>query len=119
MAASANSISICHWNACGLSDYSKQVELGLFLSKHNVDICLLNETLLSKTKKLKIPDYHQYINYMGRGTAVLVKKQGLKHHEIQVKGLEMIETSAVQIKVAQQKIAIVASYFSPNPKKKG
>ena len=67
-------IKIALWNANGIR--TKTDELTYFLQKHQVDICLLNETKLTKSIKFNIRNYTTYRqdrDQCGGGVAILIK----------------------------------------------
>lgn len=119
MGPSDPKLIICHWNSNGLNNRDKQFELHTFLLKHNIDICLLNETLLkvnNKIFKFRLPGYKIYTQNGNRGTAIAIK-EGLEHDEVQIADLDVLEASGIQIKAKNKKINIVSVYWSPSKNK--
>lgn len=103
-------LRICHWNAHGCN--KKKAELQSFLIDHSIDICLLNETLITENKTFKIPGYNVYKNYKFRGTAIAIKIN-IAHYECTPIGFEFIEVTAIKIKLKGSEVAIVSVYNPP------
>ena len=88
------------------------MEIRNFLNHYNIDILLLNETLLKN--KFKVPGYRVYRND-NNGTALIIKN-GIKNYEIQINNLYSLETTAVNIKANGEALSIISVYNSPSNK---
>ena len=115
MQRSDHKLKIVQWNACGI--LNKKIEFENFLNANNVDICLLNETLLNQKNKskLKILNYKIYRNDSGRGTAILIKNN-IFHYEFPILNLVEVEATGIKIKIKNQLISVISVYNSPSNK---
>ena len=100
---------------CKITAENTFKKLYLILNHYNIDILLLNETLLKNKHKFNVPGYRVYRNDSNRGTALLIKN-GIKNYEIQINNLESLETTAVNIKANGETLSIISVYNSPSNK---
>lgn len=65
-----------HWNVNGL--YHQQTELENFIIEHDIDVMLVNETNLNKSKLNSMPGYqlirHDRLDSTGGGLAIIIEK---------------------------------------------
>ena len=81
--ASFNSffLKLAHINIC--SRRNKEMEISLFFKEHNIDMLILNETLLKSKFKLDITNYIITCNYRPRrpgGGVVILMCNNIKFH---------------------------------------
>lgn len=91
-----------------------------FVLDHNVDIILLNETMLINTKKFYLPKFFSYFTNIPHnlrhvpfgGTAVFINRR-LIHRQIKINNLSNTNTS-VHIRRGNSEIHFATVYKSPN-----
>lgn len=94
-------IRIGHWNANGLEH--KANELKNFITRHNIDIMLINETKTSNTYNLKLFGYTCYKkdrpgNHSGGGLLIIINNR-IKHNELGVDhNFKTIEVLGIRLK---------------------
>ena len=112
-----NHIKVVSWNANGI--LHKKAELCDFLAKHSVDAILIQETFLKPHNKFKVPHFKIYRNDRlsgpKGGTAVLIKNH-LKHFELHTPQTTDLETTSVQIRLANTNLRLISAYISPYKK---
>ena len=94
----------------------RKLELEHFLGQHDVDICLLSETLLNPGQAFRLANYvcHRTDRpTMGGGTAILVRR-GVVQHSVPVPGLTHLEATAIQVTLAGKPVIVLATYLSPS-----
>ena len=99
------------WNADGVR--GRKLELEHFLGQHDVDICLLSETLLNHGQAFRLANYvcHRTDRpTMGGGTAILVRR-GVVHHSGPVPGLTHLEATGILVTLAGKPMIILAATF--------
>lgn len=102
-------LKVLSWNANGITN--KINELTLIIDKYNIDIALIQETLLNKdTKAPKISNYISLMNPHHRGLITYIKRS-LTFHQSK-------NTDISQITIIDNKIKIVNSYIPPRHKLK-
>lgn len=103
------------WNANSV--IHKKAELGDFLHENNVDVALVQETFLRPQHKLKIANYTTHrqdrTDRQGGGTAILIKKH-IKHHAMTIPNFDNIETTKIQVTMADGPLTFVSAYRPPN-----
>ena len=112
-----SNLKILFWNSNGITH--KLNELQALVLKLKIDIILLNETKLSPSKKLHIPNYITYKNDLpyvrGRrahgGTAVIIHRR-ITHQPLTLN--TTIQSSSVLVKLNDYEILISAVYKPPN-----
>lgn len=114
MPAHPKQLKICAWNANGRM-LERKLELETLFMEHDIDASLLSETLLSEKKKFKLRDYTIYENNTNRGTAIAVKST-CDHHEYPIPNLEVLEATAIKVRVQGVELAVVSTYKSPSVK---
>ena len=110
------SLSVVFWNANGLAP--KRDELHEFVSRHNLDVILVQETFLKPDINPKIPNYRLYRNDRltgrGGGTAIYVKSS-IEHHLFYTPALQHIEATTVIINTSSAgPVKFVSAYNPPN-----
>lgn len=108
-------LNIAQYNIQSLQ--SKKVLLKSFLSDHNIDICLLNETWLKDTSI--IPNFTPY-NFLYKnsinshnGVAILIK-QNLQYQVINTSFYESIQNICISIETSIGTLSILCVYCPPN-----
>lgn len=108
------SLTLASWNADGLE--KKGYELRCFLSDHDIDILLIQETFLKPSHKFKIPNYLLYRDdRLGRqkgGTAIAIKKN-INHYHLAIDNLTSIEATGVVILGRDSNLLLVSCYKPP------
>lgn len=112
-----NNLSIITWNANGLR--GRINEFRIFMTEHSPDVACIQETKLSPSHDLRIPNYSVYrVDKKGRtnvpasgGTAVLVK-QGLTHELIQTPET-VSQTTAVRLAMGRGESVTIVSVYVP------
>ena len=100
------------WNADGVR--GMKLELEHFLGQHDVDICLLRETLLNAGQAFRLANYvcHRTDRpTMGVCTAILFRRS-VVHHSVPVPGLTHLEATAIQVTLAGKPVIVLAAYLS-------
>ena len=92
----------------------RKLELEHFLGQHDVDICLLSETLLNHGQAFRLANYdcHRTDRPMGGGTAILFRR-GVVHHSVPVPGLTHLEATAIQVTLTGKPVIVLAAYLPP------
>lgn len=107
-----NRLQIMHWNCQGITEYSKAIELQLFLKEHSIDLLMLNETFLKPQHKLVLPGYKIYRNDRethGGGVAIAVRTSII--HRLQKPFLtKTFENICVSIKIGNKEVLFIAAY---------
>jgi hypothetical protein len=99
-------------NAHGVG--GRKLELEQFISEHDVDICLLNETHLESGRALRVANYvchRTELPTRGEGTANFVRR-GIDHYAVPVSGLQHLEATAIHLVLATRPVKLVAAYLS-------
>ncbi|KAK9881891.1 hypothetical protein WA026_018088 [Henosepilachna vigintioctopunctata] len=107
-------LKISFWNANSV--LPKKDELTIFLEEHKIDIMLLSETFLKKTKDMKIRNYNIYRtdrrDGSKGGTAILIKN-GIEHGELPKIEETNIESTGIRIEIEGRPTNIYSIYKSP------
>jgi len=112
----ATEIKLLNWNANGLSKNTEELEE--LIVKRNIDIALINETHLNKTKTITLPGMITYrSDRLSRkasgGTAIFIKKN-INHSQIKLPTLQELEATAIDINLRNgNTIRLVAAYKKP------
>jgi len=109
---------ILFWNCQGVS--RRRPELQNFVLEHKIDILLLNETHLTNSIKLNLPNFYSYYTNKSQtkghppsgGTAILINRR-IIHHPVKIKTSSMTNTS-VHIHLGNEELRLVAVYKNPN-----
>lgn len=76
MANNHDTIKVAFWNSQSI--YNKTAEVHYFLTKHKIDVLLINETWLAPNKNIYIAGYNcikkDRLNNIGGGVAIIIKK---------------------------------------------
>ena len=100
------------WNADGVR--GRKLELEHSLSKHGVEVCLLNETILDLEQTFRLPNYvcqRTDRPTVGGGTAILFRR-GIVQHSVRVPGLPHLKATAIQAISAGRSGIVIAAYLS-------
>jgi hypothetical protein len=106
-------LRLAYWNADGICD--RKLELEQFLSKHGVDICLLNETHLESGRALRFANYVCHRTdcpTRGGGRAIIVR-WGIDRYAVPVSGVQHLEATAIHLVLATRPVKLVAAYLPP------
>lgn len=106
---------IAVWNANGLSQHRREVEI--FLNDHKIDIMLISETHFTDKSYIKFPNYNVYTtthpdNRAHAGSAVIIKNS-IKHHECPEFKTDHIQATSVCITDWEGDITICSIYCPP------
>ena len=109
------SIKICHLNIQSI--VPKIDELKHFLATNSVSVCSVNETWLTKSKNLTIPNYNivrKDRDSKGGGVLLLIHKSIL-FEEIQIQTNPELEVAIIKLPkiTSDQKDLILATYYNP------
>jgi hypothetical protein len=113
-ASGIKALRLACWNANGVR--GRKQELDHFLGQHGIDICLLTETHLRSGEVFRLANYVCHRNdrlTQGGGTAILVRR-GIDHHAVPIQGLQHLEATAIQGKLVNKLVKILAVYLSPS-----
>jgi hypothetical protein len=108
------------WNCQGVA--RKRLELIQFTLDKKIDILLLNETHLTNTSSLKIPNYFTYATNrtpkptnkggcVGGGTAILVHRRFI-HQKIHIQ-TNSIENTVLHVQLGDEEVRLAAVYKRP------
>lgn len=108
-----SNLNIIFWNARSIRN--KYVEMFDFISKNNVDICMLSETWLNNTIKVHHPEYNCVRMdrgvRSGGGIAILIRKT-LNYEQINSVKTDLIENVGIEITSFDfTKIKLFSVYF--------
>lgn len=107
-------LTVAIWNAQGIK--RKKIELEHFLSQHNVDILLANETHLRGGEHFKLRNMVSYRTdrqlQQGGGTAVFLRNSFI-HHQEEIPNLTDMEATAITVSTSMGQITFVATYLRP------
>lgn len=102
-----------HWNAQGISNTTLSTQLEATLEELNVDIALINETLLKSHHKLFLRNYKVHRNdrdgARGGGVAILVHIK-IPHKLLTIYKTKVIENISIEIKLNNRPITITSAY---------
>jgi hypothetical protein len=109
-----NNLRILNWNANGIQNNKKQLQL--VLTDQKIDVCFISETHLTNKSYLKIKDYEIYHtphpdNQAHGGSAVLIRNN-IKHVEEQKMQQEDIQLAVISV-TTKQNIRLGAVYIPP------
>lgn len=109
------SLRILAWNANGLPQHTRELEL--FLLNQKIDIVLLSETHFTSKSVFRLPRYSTYMTLRpdGKahgGTAVLIKTS-LPHHESTPYQTMSLQATSVKIDTLPFPVTISAIYCPP------
>lgn len=110
-----NSLTICHWNANGLSHHKTEVEY--FLRSQKIDIMLVSETHFTTKNCFRIPGYTVYDTKhpSGRsigGTAIIIKTN-LKHFPLQSYSTDYFQATTIYYDSPTYKLNVSSVYCRP------
>lgn len=113
-------LSVCNWNANGLNDNSRLMELSAFLKTNLVDVACITETRLSQNKFIFVPGYTIYRSDRqdrpGGGVAIFIRSP-IRHRPIRSVTAPI---ESVGIEILQQNnrrpIKIISAYNPPSSK---
>jgi exonuclease III len=115
----ASQLKILQWNINGITE--KKEELRHTLNSHQIDVALIQETLLKPNKSLYIPGYTQYrndrVNSRGGGVLLLVKSS-LQSTQIPSQRTSNLEVVGAKIRSKTGDIHLWSAYRPPKPPKK-
>lgn len=109
---SNESIKVIHWNAQGITNISKRIQLENLLESFNIKICLLNETFLNPNHNFKLNNYNiirkdRYTH--GGGVAICIHKS-LDFKQMPCNNNNSIETISVELTLNRRKIIFTSAY---------
>lgn len=110
------------WNANG-GIKVKTPEISNFIKIHNLDLLLIQETLLISKDKFLLAGHSIYrtdrpgttTTRRGGGTAIIINNQ-IKHHQTQQIDTKSIESTSLEIETSTGKLQISSCYSSPQTK---
>ncbi|XP_037944267.1 uncharacterized protein LOC119677070 [Teleopsis dalmanni] len=110
-----NAITICHWNANGLSQHV--LEVTRFLVSNNIDILLISETHLTFKNCFRVSGYKFYDTKHPDGKAcggsgVLVRNT-IQHYEIQKHCFKYLQATSICVISGLTKTVVSAIYCPP------
>jgi tRNA-binding EMAP/Myf-like protein len=81
-----------------------------FLSQHDVDICLLSETLHNPGQNFRLANYvcHRRQRAAARGGTAIQVRRGIVQHSVPVPGPNHLEVTAVQFTLPGKPVKILA-----------
>jgi hypothetical protein len=104
--------SILFWNAQGISNKTKQIELEILTANKNIDVFLLSETFLNLEHTFDISNYDIYRadrGSHGGGVAIGVKNT-LMHNHIGSFNTKNVENVSIELKINGQNTTITSIY---------
>lgn len=106
-------LNILHWNANGITSYSKIRQLENLLSSKNIHIAGLNETFFKEMHK---PFFYNYtihrndrLNGNGGGVALLVRKD-INHRVLPALNTRYVENLSIEIFINNKRVQITTAY---------
>ena len=109
-------LKIVFFNANGIT---RQLhEFGIFLHTHSIDVAMINETRISASTELTIPNYTTYRKETRRhygGVAILIKSR-LPHRFVDIFNFQTIEIVTIEIFVNNEAVLIGSVYHPPGRK---
>lgn len=117
--SSSNSLKLMFWNAQGISNAAKRMQLAAFLADNLIDVVMLAETFLNEQHIFHLPNYSIYRSDRtghGGGVAVAVSNK-IQHVPVSPIETESIENISINVTVNGRETVIVAAYcphFSTN-----
>lgn len=110
-----HSYKVAAWNANGLTNHQKEVEV--FLNNHKIDILLVSETHFTERHYIRFPNYTVYDTKhpAGRahgGSAIIIRRN-IKHHELPKFQTEHIQATNVSIQDWNGPLTVSAVYCPP------
>lgn len=110
-----HSLRILTWNANGLLNHQRELEI--FLQTQRIDVALISETHFTTQSFFRIPNYKTYITLRpdGKacgGTAVLVK-MNIPHHETEHYQSMSIQATSIKINSVPLCMVLSAVYCPP------
>uniref|UniRef100_A0A0A9XZ61 Putative RNA-directed DNA polymerase from transposon X-element n=1 Tax=Lygus hesperus TaxID=30085 RepID=A0A0A9XZ61_LYGHE len=110
-----NTLRIATWNANGLVQNIKELEI--FLNQEKIDICLISESHLTRTSYANIKGYNMYRSVhpadRARGGSAIFIKGNIKHSEQLKIETEKMQLTTVNVKTKNRTINIAAIYCPP------
>lgn len=101
------------WNAQGISNKSKQIQLEYFVQRERIDIILLVETFLKQQHAFQLKDFMVYrndrLNQAHGGVAMAIRKT-LQHKFCSPLHTNYIENIAIEIIINNSPTRIIAAY---------
>ncbi|KAG7172022.1 RNA-directed DNA polymerase from mobile element jockey-like 10, partial [Homarus americanus] len=107
-------LKITHWNVQGLSN-KRHTKQAAAIAK-NIDVFILQETLMSKDKHFRLPGYQQYSVLKGpnsHGSMILVRATIPSSEVEPVHCGDGVEAQAVQIHLANDSLVVYNIYKPP------
>lgn len=101
------------WNAQGISNKTKQTQLGLLLGEKSIDICLLAETFLKSHHSFSMRNFIIYRNdrtHQAHGGVALAIRKTIKHKTISPFPTSHIENIAIEVKINNVPTLIISAY---------
>lgn len=107
------SLQISSWNVNGLR--ARKLEIEEMLSRYNVDVMALQETLLTPAVEIHFPGYTTYRNdgQAGAGGVALLVKNSIDHHQAGTLELENTEATSIVVSTARNGDITVISCYQP------
>lgn len=110
--SSTKSINLMFWNAQGVTNSSKQLELSNYVSVNGFDIVMIGETFLNCQQHFTLPNFIVYRSDRhthGGGVALAIRNH-LHHEFLGSFPTVAIENTAVRIKINGKSTLIIVAY---------
>lgn len=102
-----------HWNANGISNFSKLKQFELLLERENIKIASLNETFFTEEHKPYFENYCLYRNdrqdARGGGVALLIHRS-IKHKNLSLFNTKLVENISIEITINSRPFVITSAY---------
>lgn len=102
-------------NVNSLITHHRRHDLQEFISRHNPDVIMLNETRLNKNHRIEYRGYElirdDRLSGQGGGTGILIRNN-ISFHRINTRGLELrtFEATAIKVRTTGTPIILIAVY---------
>lgn len=105
-------LRILHWNAEGISNLSTAKQLELLLFQENIDVVMLNETLLKDHHKLYLKGYviHRLDRPTPGGGVAIAVKHSIKHKLLPTYRTKTIENISISTTINNRYVILTAAY---------
>lgn len=111
----ANQLIILEWNANGLLQHQR--ELQVVLDSKKIDVCLISETHFTKESYIKFKGYKVYSTIhpdnAAKGGAAVIIKESITHYQEMGWQNEQIQATAVNVRTKSFDVVIAAIYSPP------